>query len=73
VHETYTARFITRVDLKDTNDVYTTVWTGSDTTACPGWFSISFSPTALPVKAIKIYTQKAGWEEIDAVGLVPAP
>jgi YD repeat-containing protein len=73
IHETYTPGFITRVDFKDTNDTYTTVWTGTDTTPCVNWFSLSFSPTALPVKAVKIYTQIAGWEEIDAVGLVPAP
>lgn len=73
IHETYTTGFVTRVDVKDTSDTYTTIWAGSDTTACPGWLSLSFSPTALPVKAVKVFTQKAGWEEIDAVGLVPAP
>ncbi|NOT28011.1 MAG: RHS repeat protein [Acidobacteria bacterium] len=73
VHETYNAGFITRVDLKDTTDTYTTVWTGTDVTLCSDWFFVSFAPTALPVKAVKIYTQKSGYEEIDAVGVVPAP
>jgi hypothetical protein len=73
IHETYTTGFVTRVDVKDTTDTYTTVWTGTDTTPCPGWFSLSLSPTAPSLKAVKVYTQRSGWEEIDAVGLVPAP
>ena len=71
VRETYSAGFIYRVDLKDTNDVYTTIWTGTDTTPCGAWFWLSFPTTSYSVKAVRIYTQKAGWEEIDAVGLVP--
>jgi hypothetical protein len=71
VRETFNSGFIYRVDLKDTNDVYTTIWTGTDTTSCAGWFWLSFPSTSYFVKAVRIYTQKAGWEEIDAVGVVP--
>jgi hypothetical protein len=72
VNETYNSGFVYRVDLIDTGGVYHTVWTGVDTTGCPGWFEVWFAPTAYAVKGAKIYTQKAGWEEIDAVRLVPS-
>jgi hypothetical protein len=70
VHETYNAGFIYRVDLVDANNSYHTVWTGTDTTPCPGWFTLTFPRTSYPVKAARIHTQKPGWEEIDAVGLL---
>jgi len=70
VHETYTAGFVYRIDLKDTSDNYTTIWTGTDNTPCNDWFSLTFPQTSYSVKAVKVYTQKAGWEEIDAIGLV---
>ena len=45
------------------------VWQGKDTTACPGWFELSFKPTAYLVQSVIIHTQIRGWEEIDAIEL----
>ncbi|WP_298682739.1 hypothetical protein, partial [uncultured Methanomethylovorans sp.] len=42
VHETYNAGSIYQVDLVDTSGQSHTVWTGTDSTACPGWFEITF-------------------------------
>jgi hypothetical protein len=72
VNETYNSGFVYRVDLIDTGGVYHTVWTGEDTTGCPGWFTVWFASTAYAAKGAKIYTQKDGWEEIDAVALLPS-
>jgi metal-sulfur cluster biosynthetic enzyme len=70
VYETYNTGFIYQVDLIDTDGVYHTVWTGTDNTGCPGEFTLTFPRTDYVVDGIKIYTQKAGYEAIDAVKLV---
>jgi hypothetical protein len=70
VHETYSAGFVYRVDLVDTAGVVHPVWTGTDTTACGDWFSVRFAKTSYLVSAVKVYTQKPGYEEIDAVALI---
>lgn len=73
IHETFESGFITQVDLIDGNGISQTIWTGIDTTNCPGWFELNWGSPFKSVRAVKISTQKDGWEEIDAVGLVVAP
>lgn len=70
VRENYNSGFIYQLDLKDTDGNYHTVWTGTDTTPCPGSFVFRFEQTPYAVKGARIYTQKDGWEEIDAVALL---
>jgi N-acetylneuraminic acid mutarotase len=62
--------FVTRIDLIDTSNVYHTIWTGSDPTACGGTFAPTWPETAYDVIGVKVFTQAAGYEEIDVVGLV---
>jgi hypothetical protein len=73
IHETYNAPFVYRVDLIDAGGISHTVWSGVDSTPCPGWFTLNIPVTSYLVSGAKIYTQAAGWEEIDAVGLLTAP
>lgn len=73
VHETYESGFIYQIDLIGVDGEYHTVWTGTDTTGCPGWFEISFDETDYLVEGVKLYTQINGWEEVDAVALIAAP
>lgn len=70
VHETYNAGFIYQVDLVDTSGQNHTIWTGSDTTICPGWFEIAFDKTQYSVNGVILHTKIAGWEEVDAVELL---
>ena len=70
VYETYETGFIYQVDLIDTESVYHTIWTGTDTTECPGEFTLTFDVTSYQVAGIKIYTQNDDFEEIDAVRLI---
>lgn len=70
VHETYNAGFIYQVDLVDTSGQKHTVWAGTDNTACPGWFEITFPKTEYFVNGVILYTKTAGWEEVDAVELL---
>ena len=46
VYETFVGGFVYQVDLIDTDNVYHTIWTGTDTTACPGEFTTTFSQTS---------------------------
>jgi hypothetical protein len=69
VYETHNAGFVTQIDLIDVNGNYNTIWTGSDSTTCPGEFSITFSQTEYKVEGVRIHSAKSGWEEIDAVKL----
>merc|ERR1712166_681046 len=71
IYETYSAPFVTRVDVFDPDGVETTVYSGTDTTACGAALEISLAGNLL-VKQVKIYTQADWYEEIDAVGLTGA-
>lgn len=73
VHETYNSGFVTRIELVDTEGLVHTIWTGIDTTPCPGWLGISLSSTSYLVEEVIIHTQIDGWEEIDAVELIGYP
>jgi hypothetical protein len=79
VYETFTSPafaplssggFVYQIDLIDTGSVYHTVWTGSDPTSCGGVLAPTWVETSYDVIGVKVYTQAAGYEEIDAVGLV---
>lgn len=69
VYETHNAGFIYRIDLIDTDGGYHTLFTGTDTTTCPGEFRLTFPRTSYLVEGMRIHTQRDGWEEIDAVRL----
>jgi len=69
VHETYNSGCIYQVELVDAKGKHYIIWQGRDTTTCPGWFKLSFKPTAYLVQSVVLYTQIKGWEEIDAVEL----
>jgi len=46
-----------------------TIWQGTDSTACPGWFEINVNQTGYLVKSVILHTQIKGYEEVDAVEL----
>jgi hypothetical protein len=73
VHETYNAPFVYQMDLIDAGGISHTVWSGVDSTPCPGRFTVNFPATSYLVTGAKIYTQAPGWEGIDAVGLLTSP
>ncbi|MFP3952045.1 MAG: LamG domain-containing protein, partial [Candidatus Bathyarchaeia archaeon] len=70
VHETYNSGFIIQVDVIDMEGELHTVWTGIDETPCPGWFEITFPRTPYLVQEVFLYTEKSGFEEVDAVELI---
>ena len=70
VHETYLGGFITQIDVRLASGGLETVWTGTDTTPCPGIFRATWPATSEPVTGVRIATQIAGFEEIDAVRLL---
>jgi hypothetical protein len=70
VYENYAFPFVYQVDLIDSGGLYHTVWTGTDVAACGVPFSATWESTAFLVAGAKIYTQVAGYEEIDTVELL---
>jgi hypothetical protein len=70
IYETYIGGFVFQVDLIDMDDNYHTIWSGNDTTACPGVFNLDWPMTTYLVKGARIHTRVEGWEEIDAVQLI---
>jgi hypothetical protein len=70
VHETLNSGSIYQVDLLESTGTPHTIWTGTDTTPCGDWFVLRVPQTSYPVTKAKLFTQKAGWEEIDAVALL---
>lgn len=70
LEETNIGRFVHRVDLIDSDESSHTIWEGNDTTHCPGVFYREWPVTDFEVIGLRVYTQAAGYEEIDAVGLV---
>ena len=69
VYETNLGGFVTQVDVWLAGAPPIVVFTGPDTTACPGILSIPFS-TDFPVVGVTVHTAKVGWEEIDAVAVI---
>lgn len=70
VFETYSAPFVTDVELIDVDGVSHLIWSGTDTTSCPGVFLQTFPQTSYAVKGIRVHTQSPNYEEIDAVQLI---
>lgn len=76
IRETYGNGFVYQVDLLDTNDVWHTIWVGTDPSqpGAPADFLIQFAATSYLVKGVKIYVDTNhdlnAWEEIDAVRLL---
>jgi hypothetical protein len=64
------AGFVYQIDLIDTTGLYHTVWTGTDATHCGAAFSPTWPETSFEAIGARVYTQVAGFEQIDAVGLV---
>jgi len=51
-----------------------TIWSGDDPLTAPGPFEVRFAVTRTPVKKVRVTLdtkRRAGWNEIDAVELVP--
>lgn len=69
IYETNVGGFVTQVDVLVEGGAPVTIFTGPDTTPCPGILSIPFS-TSSSVVGVVIHTQKVGFEEIDAVAVV---
>jgi RHS repeat-associated protein len=70
VHEIQLAPFVVRIDLIEQNGTAHTVYSGGDTTVCGGFLNVTFPRTSYKVASVKVFTQVAGTEAIDAVGLV---
>ena len=81
VYETFSeleAGFVTRIELRDTEGSWHTIWEEDDVTPCGGVLSPSWLATPYQVVVVRVHTQDAGYEEIDAVELIgivdlPAP
>lgn len=74
VRETYGNGFVTQIDVIDLNNVYHTVWTGTDTSAqgTPVNAVFNFTETAYAVRGVRVYidtNHSPSWEEIDAIQL----
>ena len=75
IRETWGNGFVYQVDVLDTNNVYHTMWTGTDPSlpGTPANFSLSWGATSYLVAGVKIYVNTDlfldDWEEIDAVQL----
>ena len=69
IYETNLGGFVTQVQLLTADGGSTTVFTGPDSTTCPGILSIPVAGSA-PIVGVKIDTQASGWEEVDAVAVV---
>ena len=82
VYETNAAPFVTRVELVKPNGLRTPIWSGTDTTSCPGELHAGVSPrapaTTVTANTVRISTWvSSDYEEIDAVQMcgtvVPPP
>ena len=76
IFETFDAPFVTKVQLVD-QDGYstTTVFSGTDSTACGSALEVIVAAAEVPVQRVMIRTHSTGYGEIDAVQLcgVPTP
>jgi hypothetical protein len=66
IYETNLGGFVTQVNVLRPDGTQDTVFTGPDTTPCPGILSI---PVSGQVVGVDIHTQAPGWEEIDAAAV----
>ncbi len=83
IYETFNSGSVVRIDLIEASDSsypgigrpggYSrphTIWTGADTTGCPGVLRVTFPRTSYLANRVIIWTEIDGWEEIDAVQLI---
>jgi outer membrane protein assembly factor BamB len=64
--------FVYQIDLIDTHGAYHTLWSGVDPTPCGGRLEPTWEATEYLAIGVRVHTQAAGYEEIDAVALVGA-
>lgn len=69
IYETNIGGFVTSVEVILATGESILVFSGPDTTSCPGILSIPLS-AGPAVAGVIIHTQAPGWEEIDAVAVV---
>ncbi|HZU99087.1 MAG TPA: hypothetical protein VFF73_20440 [Planctomycetota bacterium] len=74
IRETFNPGAIVKVEARDGNNAWHTLWQGNDATAeCPGWLSVECAAPEWRARTIKVTldtTRGRSWCEIDAVGLV---
>jgi hypothetical protein len=64
---------VVEIETVDEGNGRRSVWKGTDPTATPGVFEVSFAATSYKVRSVRIIldtSRRTGWEEIDAVELV---
>ena len=72
--ESYGNGTLTEIELRDTNNEYHSIWSGTDTTSGLEYIQVEINPTEYDVDGIKLTfdttTLTDEWAEIDAVQLV---
>jgi len=72
IFEVLTAGGVIGIETVSEGGARQSVWQGTDPTASPGVFEVSFPATSYRVRAVRILldtSKHSGWEEIDAVEL----
>jgi len=72
VHEQYSAPFVQSVAVVDSAGAESSIWAGTDSTACGSALSVSVS-NPIAAKKIRVYTQSSGFEHVNAVQLCGIP
>ena len=62
IYETYRAPFVTSVELVEFNSVSTTVFAGTDDTACGSALEVVVPNAVQSVHTVRINTQTSGYE-----------
>lgn len=74
IHETFNPGAVTKVEARDGEGKWRTLWEGKDPVAtAPGWFEVQVAAADWSTRLIRIRIDTrlvAGWNEIDAVELV---
>ena len=70
VFESLEGGFVTQIESIDTSGVLRIVWSGTDDTICGNALEVEWPETGYDVERLRVHTSIAGWEEIDAVGLL---
>jgi hypothetical protein len=70
VHESLESRFVRRIEVRDTNLVWHTLWNGNDATTCGDALEARWPITPYEVDRVRVTTAAPDWEEIDTVGLL---
>jgi hypothetical protein len=78
IHESYTPGSIIKVEVRDTDGTFHTVWedTPNSVSQCPRVFTVNVSNIDFKVTSVLISVDQsvlADWDEIDAVELVGTP